>query len=93
MATDAGRLRSQTRSRLFKVVPPPKEPVQAQAGGTTIKLMLPGVSWAGNKGVALINTDVLAEGEYIHGYKVKKIVKNGVVLMRNGQEIFLQLKE
>jgi hypothetical protein len=93
VATDNGRLRNTARSRLFKVTPPPKETVQAQIGGTAVKLTLRGISWSGGKGVALINTDVLAEGEIIQGYEVKKIVKNGVVLTRNEQEVFLQLKE
>lgn len=93
VATDAGRLRSRTLSRPFKIIPPPKETVQAQVGGTDIQLTLRGISWSGGKGVALVNSDVLAEGEWIHGYEVEKILKNGVVLKRNGQEIFLQLKE
>ncbi len=93
VATDAGRLRSQNRSPVFKVTPPPRETVETQIGGTGVKLTLRGISWAGKTGVALINNDVFSEGEYVQGYEVKKIVKNGVVLNRNGQEVFLQLKE
>jgi len=93
VAADAGRLRNRTHSRVFKIIPPLKESVQAHIGGTDVKLTLRGISWADNRGVVLINNDVLAEGEYIQGYESSKIVKNGVVLKRNGQEVFLQLKE
>ncbi|MFH1732025.1 MAG: hypothetical protein ABIF82_10305 [Planctomycetota bacterium] len=93
VADDAGRLRNQAHSSVFKVIPPLKESVQAHIGGTDVKLTLRGISWTGNKGVVLINNDVLAEGEYIQGYEIRKIAKNGVVLVRNGQEVFLQLKE
>jgi len=93
VATDRGKLQSETRSPMFRITPPPRETVQTQVGGTEVKLTLRGISWAGDTGVALINDDVVAAGEYIHGYEVTKIVKNGVVLKRNDQEIFLQLKE
>lgn len=93
VAADAGRLRNQAHSRVFKVIPPLKESVRAHIGGTDVKLTLRGISWVDNRGVVLINNDVLAEGEHIQGYEVSKIVKNGVVLVRNGQEVFLQLKE
>lgn len=93
VAADAGRLQNRARSRVFKVIPSLKESVQAHIGGTNVKLTLRGISWVNNKGVVLINNDVLSEGEYIQGYEVSKIVKNGVILKRNEQEVLLQLKE
>jgi hypothetical protein len=92
VAVDDGRLRNKTQSAVFQISPPPRERIQA-SGPTNVTLTLRGISWSGESGVALINNDVLAEGEYVHGYKVSKIVKNGVMLRRDGREIFLQLKE
>ena len=93
VAVDGGRLRSRSRSRVFTVSPPPRNTYQAAVGGADVKLTLRGISWADKGGVALINNDVVAEGERIHGYKVVKIARDGVTLSRGDTEIFLQLKE
>ncbi len=93
VAADRGKLGSESRSPVFAIAPPPKETVETQIGATDVKLTLRGISRAGGSGIALINDEVVAEGEYIHGYRVAKVVKNGVVLRRGKQEIFLQLKE
>ncbi len=93
VAVDGGRLRNRSRSRVFTITPPPKNTYEAAVGGADVKLTLRGISWADKGSVALINNDVVAEGEHIHGYKVVKIAKDGVTLKRNDTEIFLQLKE
>lgn len=89
IATDKSRMSNVSQSEIFSIAPPPKERVQV--GGTD--LVLRGISWTGGKGVALINNDVLAVGESVHGYEVVKIAKTGVTLKRGSQEILLQLKE
>jgi len=93
VAVDNGRLRSQSRSKPFTITPPPKQVFRARQDGAEVRLTLRGISWADKKGVALINDNVLAEGEYVAGYEVVKIAKNAVVLKHNDQEIVLQLKE
>ena len=94
VAIDAGRLQNTSRSPAFKITPPPRETVTAQSTtGGRVKLTLRGISWAREKGVALINDDVVAQGEYIHGYEVVRVAKNAVVLKRNDKEIVLELKE
>lgn len=93
VATDKGKLNSQSRSTLFEVLPPPKETVETQIGGADLKLTLRAISWSGNSGVALINSNVCTPGDVIQGCEVINIQKDGVLLKRNGQEIFLQLKE
>jgi hypothetical protein len=91
VAVDAGRLNSTTRSSVFMISPPPPDVVQVSEGGT--QLVLRGVSWSGDSGVALINNDVVGVGEYVAGYEIIKIVKNGVMLKRGKNDVFLQLKE
>ena len=91
MAVDRGRLSSRSSSPPFTITPPPREVVTDT--GTGVKLTLRGISWAGGKGVALINNDVVGEDDYVAGYRIVKIAKNGVLLKRNQREVFLQLKE
>jgi hypothetical protein len=91
VAVDSGRLNSITRSKPFMITPPPPDVVEVSGGST--KLTLRGISWSGGSGVALINNDVVTKGEYIAGYEIVKIVKNGVMLKRGKREVFLQLKE
>jgi len=93
VAVDRGKLKNSSRSGDFRIIPPPKHTAVTPTVGAAVTLTLRGISWSGKTGVALINEDVLARGEYIQGYEVVKIVKNGVLLKRNNQEIFLQLKE
>ena len=92
-ATDNGRLKSQSRSALFQVLPVARESVETQIGGTGVKLTLRGISWSGGAGVALINNNVCSEGDVVLGCEVVEIAKNGVTLKHNDQRIFLQLKE
>ena len=93
LATDGGKFPNQSRSASFKIEPPAREKLEAQIAGADIVLTLRGVSWSGDTGFAIINRDIVGEGESIHGYEVVKINKNSVLLKRNEEEILLQLKE
>ncbi len=88
-ARDKSRMGNVSQSDLFSIAPPPKERVQLDGAN----LVLRGISWSGESGVALINDDVLTVGERVHGYEVVRIVKTGVTLKRGNQEVLLQLKE
>jgi len=93
VATDGGRLASRSRSKVFRVTPPAQEKLQTQVGGADVMLTLRGISCSDGCGVALINDDVLMEGEDIQGYEVLAITETGVVLRRGDREVLLQLKE
>jgi hypothetical protein len=92
-AVDGGRLRSRSRSRVFRIIPPPPDTVELPARGTGVKLTLRGISWTSHGAVALINNEVVGVGEFIAGYEVVRVARNAVVLQRDQQEIVLQLKE
>ncbi|MFW6158343.1 MAG: hypothetical protein ACOC8E_03195 [Planctomycetota bacterium] len=93
VAQDRGRLENPSKSKSFRITPPPRDAVSTDAQGVPVKLVLRGISYAEAGGVALINQDVVTTGEQIHGYKVVRIDRTAVVLVRGDQEITLELKE
>lgn len=93
VANDAGKLNNVSRSADFKIEPPSRETLQAQVAGTDVMLTLRGISWAGDTGMAIINRDVVSQGESVHGFKVIRVNKDSVQLQRDGEEVVLRLKE
>ena len=55
-------------------------------GGERPSLKLTGISWNGNIGMALINGDILEEGDRVAGYQITKIAFDHVI-MRKGTSI------
>ena len=55
-------------------------------GGDRPSLELSGISWNGNVGMALINGDILEEGDRVAGYQITKIAFDHVIL-RKGTSI------
>ncbi len=55
-------------------------------GGDRPSIVLTGISWNGNIGMALINGDILEEGDRIVGYQITKIAFDHVI-MRKGTSI------
>ena len=51
-------------------------------GNDRPSLKLDGISWNGNVGMALINGDILAEGDRVAGYQITKIAFDHVILRR-----------
>ncbi len=55
-------------------------------GGDRPSLNLSGISWNGNIGMALINGDILEEGDRVAGYQITKIAFDHIIL-RKGTSI------
>lgn len=55
-------------------------------GGDIPSLELTGISWVGNVGMALINGDILEEGDRVAGYQLTKIAFDHIIL-RKGTSI------
>jgi len=92
LAAQSARLQLPWRRDPF-VPPDSLQPARARAGTPDLPLVLRGISWDGASGIALINRDVVAEGDSLHGYSVVKVTPNSVTLQRKNQEVVLQLKE
>jgi len=58
-----------------------------------VNFKLGGISWRGNQGAALINGNVLAEGDRISGYQVTKIAYDHVILRRGTNIVRIALNE
>jgi len=58
----------------------------------TVKLILKAISFSENMSVAMINSQILAVGDKISGYNVKKIDPKQVLLEKEGQTKILRLK-
>ena len=72
--------------------PPPPKPVIEED-----LLMLTGIAWQKNKALAIINGQVVHEGEYVYikgkkTYQVITILKNRVMLKANEKTITLRVK-
>lgn len=51
-------------------------------GDDVPSLDLTGISWVGNVGMALINGDILEEGDRVAGYQITKIAFDHIILRR-----------
>ena len=56
-------------------------------------LELAGISWNGNVGMALINGDVLEEGDRVAGYQITKIAFDHVILRRGTSIVKVSLDD
>jgi len=61
--------------------------------GDRPSLTLTGISWNGNVGMALINGDILEEGDRIAGYQITKIAFDHVILRRGTSIVKVSLDE
>lgn len=55
-------------------------------------LDLQGIFLAGDKRTAIIDDEMVQEGEWVQGWKVQKIYTNRVVLVKGGREKILYIK-
>jgi len=56
-------------------------------------LDLTGISWAGNVGMALINGDILEEGDKVSGYQITKIAFDHIILRKGTSIVKVSLDE
>ena len=54
---------------------------------------LKGISWGGERPMAVVGRRIVKEGDMVEGYKVVRIEKEGVILMKGGEKLILILKE
>ena len=65
-----------------------------QDGGESVPFFLKGIVWDPEGGaVAIINDEILKQGDEISGFKIKKIKRNEVILLKGEKEINLFLRE
>ncbi len=62
-------------------------------GGDRPSLKITGISWAGNVGMALINGDILEEGDRVAGYQITKIAFDHVILRRGTSIVKVNLDD
>ena len=62
-------------------------------GSETANFDLLGITWRGNQGAALINGDVVGEGDRISGYLVTKIAYDYVILRRGTNIVRVSLND
>ena len=62
-------------------------------GADRPNLKLSGISWNGNSGMALINGDILGEGDRVAGYQISKIAFDHVILRRGTSIVKVNLND
>jgi len=62
-------------------------------GGDRPTLDLTGISWVGNVGMALINGDILEEGDRVSGYQITKIAFDHIILRRGTSIVKVTMDE
>ena len=62
-------------------------------GDDVPSLNLTGISWAGNVGMALINGDILEEGDRVAGYQITKIAFDHIILRRGTSIVKVNMNE
>ncbi len=56
-------------------------------------LELTGISWSGNVGMALINGDILEEGDRVAGYQITKIAFDHIILRKGTSIVKVTMNE
>jgi hypothetical protein len=56
------------------------------------KLKLQAITYSNENSFVMINDLILSEGEYVDGYRVEKIERTRVKLIKNGKAIYLSSK-
>ena len=65
-----------------------------QDGGESVPFFLEGIIWDPDGGaIAIINNEILKQGDKISGFKIKKIKRDEVILLKGEKEINLFLRE
>ncbi|MBL7026764.1 MAG: hypothetical protein ISR87_15075 [Candidatus Marinimicrobia bacterium] len=62
-------------------------------GDDVPSLDLTGISWSGNVGMALINGDILEEGDRVAGYQITKIAFDHIILRRGTSIVKVKMDE
>ena len=62
-------------------------------GDDVPSLDLTGISWVGNVGMALINGDILEEGDRVAGYQITKIAFDNIILRRGTSIVKVKMDE
>jgi len=62
-------------------------------GDNAPSLDLTGISWVGNVGMALINGDILEEGDRVAGYQITKIAFDHIILRRGTSIVKVNMNE
>ncbi len=62
-------------------------------GDDVPSLDLTGISWVGNVGMALINGDILEEGDRVAGYQITKIAFDHIILRRGTSIVKVKMDE
>ena len=62
-------------------------------GGESPSLDITGIVWNGNVGAALINGDILGEGDRVAGYQITKIAFDHVILRRGTSIVKVSLND
>ncbi len=62
-------------------------------GGDVPSLDLTGISWMGNVGMALINGDILEEGDRVSGYQITKIAFDHIILRKGTSIVKVKMDE
>jgi len=62
-------------------------------GGDIPSLKLTGISWVGNVGMALINGDILEEGDRVAGYQITKIAFDHIILRKGTSIVKVNMDE
>ncbi|MBT3252790.1 MAG: hypothetical protein HN995_02590 [Candidatus Marinimicrobia bacterium] len=62
-------------------------------GDNVPSLDLTGISWVGNVGMALINGDILEEGDRVAGYQITKIAFDHIILRRGTSIVKVNMDE
>jgi len=62
-------------------------------GSDAPSLNLTGISWVGNVGMALINGDILEEGDRVSGYQITKIAFDHIILRKGTSIVKVSMNE
>jgi len=62
-------------------------------GQERMSLELSGISWVGNVGMALVNGDILEEGDRVSGYQITKIAFDHIILRKGTSIVKVEMNE
>lgn len=62
-------------------------------GQERLSLELSGISWVGNVGMALVNGDILEEGDRVSGYQITKIAFDHIILRKGTSIVKVEMDE
>ena len=71
----------------------PFSPPAVEEEEAATSLVLEGIIWDEKTPSAMINDMIVIEGDTVEGKKIKRIMKDSVILIENGEEEVLKLKK